>query len=175
MNLVLSLSHLIDCEYSLSREIHETEHDDTSANDVNPSSGNDDEVVVLDKSIEDKEEIEAIDKFYESGCCSLGPKNTACWTQFKRKSVIAPDRFFGLFKRQFRRSTIDTMYDIVRAVKESTIAGKNIPVPTVDPGPLGTRNCQWYDWTPFLGNFFAQFQVYLYTITSKYRRSMKVK
>ena len=65
---------------------------------------------------------------------------------------FAPDRFFGLFKRQFRRATVDTMYDIIRVMKESTIAGKNIPIPTVDP--IGARNCQWYDWTSFLGNYF---------------------
>ena len=46
---------------------------------------------------------------------------------------LAPDRFFGLFKRQFRRATVDTMQDIMCVVKESSISGNNIPYPTIDP------------------------------------------
>ena len=65
---------------------------------------------------------------------------------------FAPDRFFGLFKRQFRRATVDTMVDVMRVMKESSVAGKNIPNPTVDA--LGQRNCEWYDWSSFLGEYF---------------------
>ena len=43
---------------------------------------------------------------------------------------FAPDCFFGLFKRQFRSTTVDTMYNMVRVMKESSVAGKNIPMPT---------------------------------------------
>ena len=66
---------------------------------------------------------------------------------------FVPDRFFGLFKRQFCRATVDSMYDIVHVMKESSIAGKNIPNPIVDQ--TGRRNCTWYDWSSFLGEYFC--------------------
>ena len=44
---------------------------------------------------------------------------------------FAFDRFFSLFKRQVRSTTVDTMYDVVRMMKESSVAGKNILMPTV--------------------------------------------
>ena len=60
---------------------------------------------------------------------------------------FAPDRFFGLFKRQFRRATVDTLQDIVRVMRESSTAGKNNPQLTVDP--TGSREVEWYDWSSF--------------------------
>ena len=65
---------------------------------------------------------------------------------------FAPDRFFGLFKRQFRKATVDTLQDISRVMTESSKAGKNIPVPTVDF--FGKRNCEWYEWSTFLSQYF---------------------
>lgn len=66
---------------------------------------------------------------------------------------FAPDRFFGLFKRQFWSATVDTMYNVVRVMKESSVAGKNIPMPTVDFS--GKRNLEWYDWSSLLGQYFC--------------------
>ena len=34
---------------------------------------------------------------------------------------FAPDRFFALFKKVYRKSVVDTIEDAVRAVKESSI------------------------------------------------------
>lgn len=67
---------------------------------------------------------------------------------------LAPDRFFGLIKKVYRRSAADTLQDLGRIVTESTIAGKNIPEYTVDM--LGRRNVTWYDWTAFLAQFFKR-------------------
>ena len=38
---------------------------------------------------------------------------------------FAPYRFFGLFKRLYLLSLVDTMTDIVRVVKESSSSGRN--------------------------------------------------
>lgn len=39
---------------------------------------------------------------------------------------FAPDRYFGLFKIRFRRSTIDTLQDVVKCVGDCTIGGKAV-------------------------------------------------
>ena len=65
---------------------------------------------------------------------------------------FAPDCFFGLFKRLYRRSLIDTMTDIVRAMKESSSSGKNQVQLTVTP--LGSREVHWIDWSHFFHSFF---------------------
>ena len=46
----------------------------------------------LDKSVEDEKETEAIDKLYSSPCCSLGPNNSACWSQFNCQAVMNAHR-----------------------------------------------------------------------------------
>ena len=46
---------------------------------------------------------------------------------------FAPDRFFGLFKRLYRRSLVDTTTDIVCVMRESSSSGKNQPQITVTP------------------------------------------
>ena len=66
---------------------------------------------------------------------------------------FSPDRFFGLIKKVYRRSSADTLHDLGRIVTESTTAGKNIPEYTCDT-TTGQRNVTWYDWTTFLGQFF---------------------
>ena len=48
---------------------------------------------------------------------------------------------------------MDMMYDVVRVMKESSVAGKNIPMPTVDFSR--TRNCDWYDWSSLFGRYFC--------------------
>ena len=42
--------------------------------------------------MEDQKEVEVIDKLYSSPYCSLGPKKSACWSQFNRKAVIRAHR-----------------------------------------------------------------------------------
>ena len=44
------------------------------------------------------------------------------------------------------------MYDVVRVMKESSVAGKIIPMPTVYFS--GKRNLEWYDWSSLLGQYF---------------------
>ena len=78
----------LDCEYGLSAENGDETELDVSVDPSSNTSGNEDQEANLDKSIEDENEIQAIDIFYGSACCSLGPKKAACWTQFHRKSVI---------------------------------------------------------------------------------------
>ena len=65
---------------------------------------------------------------------------------------FAPDRFFGLFKRLFRRSLVDTMTDVVRVVKESSPSGKNKAQLTVTSS--GSREVHWIDWSQFFQHFF---------------------
>lgn len=40
---------------------------------------------------------------------------------------FAPDRYFGLIKKRYRRACVDTIVDLARVVKESTTTGQNIP------------------------------------------------
>lgn len=65
---------------------------------------------------------------------------------------FAPDRFFGLFKRLYRVSLVDTMTDIVRVVEESSTSGKNKAQLTVSPS--GSREVHWIDWSEFFREFF---------------------
>ena len=65
---------------------------------------------------------------------------------------FAPDCFFGLFKRLYRLSLVDTMTDRVRVVKESSSSGKNQAELTVTP--LGLREVYWIDWSQFFQHFF---------------------
>ena len=65
---------------------------------------------------------------------------------------FAPDRFFGLFKRLYRWSQVDTITDIVRVVKESSPSGKNLSQLTVSP--TGSREVHWIDWLTFFQSFF---------------------
>ena len=57
-----------------------------------PFTDDQDQHIDLDKSVEDQKEVEAIDKLYSSPCCSLGPKKSACWSQFNRKAVVRAHR-----------------------------------------------------------------------------------
>ena len=55
----------------------------------------------LDHSMEDQEEAEAIEAFFEKEkCCSLGPKKSACWKQFQRKFLIDARRDSVQLQRQ---------------------------------------------------------------------------
>jgi hypothetical protein len=66
---------------------------------------------------------------------------------------FAPDRMFGLLKREYARSTIDTICDVVAAVQRSSPGGHNAAQLTVDP--LSQQQyVKWYDWSSFLERFF---------------------
>ena len=65
---------------------------------------------------------------------------------------FAPYRFFGLFKRLYLLSLVDTMTDIVRVVKESSSSGKNQVQLTITS--LGSREVHWIDWSQFFQRFF---------------------
>ena len=65
---------------------------------------------------------------------------------------FAPDRFFGLFKRLYRRSLVDTMIDVVRVVEESSSSGKNKAQLTFSMS--GSREVHWIDWSQFFQNVF---------------------
>ena len=40
---------------------------------------------------------------------------------------FSPDRFFGLFKKAFCRSTVSTIFEISQQVEVSTATGQSIP------------------------------------------------
>lgn len=65
---------------------------------------------------------------------------------------FAPDRFFGLFKKQFRRSCVDTMIEVARVVEKSTITGKNKA--QLISNLQGEKEVQFYQWTAYLQQFF---------------------
>ncbi len=66
---------------------------------------------------------------------------------------FAPDRFFGLLKKTYRRTTVSSLPEIEKMVAASSIAGKNIPQVIVDSS--GKRHVIWYDWSSFLSPYFT--------------------
>ena len=60
--------------------------------------------------------------------------------------------FFGLHKKRYRRSSVDTIVDIVRVVNESRITGHNKPQLIRDLD--GKQYVEFYQWTSFLQQFF---------------------
>ena len=65
---------------------------------------------------------------------------------------FAPDRFFGLIKRLYRRTCVSTLAD----VRNSTTQGQNIPQCTVDL-QSGKRYVTWYSWSEYLNTLFRSF------------------
>ena len=65
---------------------------------------------------------------------------------------FAPDRFFGLFKRRYRHSQVNTLVDVALAVETSTTTGQNKVQLTVDE--RGTRQVKYFDWSAFFGTVF---------------------
>ena len=60
---------------------------------------------------------------------------------------FAPDRYFGLLKKRYRRSCVDTIVDIACVVKESTTTGHNIP--QLIRSHDGVKHVQFYQWKVF--------------------------
>ena len=69
---------------------------------------------------------------------------------------FASDRFFGLIKKRYRRSSVDTLNDIVCVVKESTTTKQNKAqlIRSLD----GVKNGVFFQWTVFLQQFFKSIQ-----------------
>ena len=66
---------------------------------------------------------------------------------------FAPDRFFGLFKKKFRTSNVETMLDMARVVRSTTDKATNIPQLVVDPTSQ-EQLVHVYKWSEFLLCFF---------------------
>ena len=66
---------------------------------------------------------------------------------------FAPDRFFGVFKKKFRMSNVETMLDMASVVRSSTDQAVNIPQLIVDPITQEQLVCV-YKWSEFLDKFF---------------------
>ena len=57
---------------------------------------------------------------------------------------FAPDRFFGMVKKNYKRTFVSTLDDIQNVVKKSMLSGQNIPQGTKTTE--GRRLVTWYDW-----------------------------
>ena len=66
---------------------------------------------------------------------------------------FAPDRFFGLLKKYYRRTDVSSIGHIESVVRNSIVSGKNIPLSTVESD--GKRNVIWYNWSEFLNPNFT--------------------
>ena len=66
---------------------------------------------------------------------------------------FGPDRFFGLLKRQYKKSVICTICDIERVVKESTQNNQN-GAQLIASMNGRERYVTSYQWTSFLSQFF---------------------
>lgn len=65
---------------------------------------------------------------------------------------FSPDRFFGMFKKLFRRSSVSTLAEVVSVAERSTTSGQIIPqlIRSTD----GKLEVKFYQWTAFLSKFF---------------------
>ena len=66
---------------------------------------------------------------------------------------FAPDRFFGLFKKKFRTSYVQTMLDMAQVVRSSTDKALNLPQLIVDPVSQ-QQLVHVYKWSSFLTWYF---------------------
>ena len=67
---------------------------------------------------------------------------------------FAPDRYFGLFKIKYRKSTIDSLEDVIKCVEDSTSDNKTIAQPYGQHLGLSSRSFAYRDWGPYLGKYF---------------------
>ena len=65
---------------------------------------------------------------------------------------FSPDRFFSMFKKLFRRSSVSTLAEVVSVAERSTTSGQIVPqlIVSVD----GKLEVKFYQWTAFLSRFF---------------------
>ena len=65
---------------------------------------------------------------------------------------FAPDRFFGIFKRKYRNSDVNSLVDVCVSVTSSSITRQNKIQLIADA--MGNSLVTWYKWTGFLSEFF---------------------
>ena len=70
---------------------------------------------------------------------------------------FSPDHFFGLFKKLYMHSSVDTIQGIATLVKQSSLKGQNIPQLICDSN--GHHMVHFYNWTSFLRHFLNKFQI----------------
>ena len=66
---------------------------------------------------------------------------------------FAPDRFFGLFKKKFRTSNVETVLDMAKVVRSTTDQAINIPQLIADP-TTQQQLVHVHKWSEFLARFF---------------------
>ena len=60
--------------------------------------------------------------------------------------------FLGLVKKSYRHTTVSSLPEIEKMVRNSSVAGKNIPQPTIDSA--GKLWVVWCNWSSFLSDQF---------------------
>ena len=58
-----------------------------------------------------------------------------------------------MIKKAYRRTVVSSLPELEKVVEKSSIAGKNIPMPTIDS--TGKRHVVWYNWNEFLSKKFC--------------------
>jgi hypothetical protein len=65
---------------------------------------------------------------------------------------FSPDRYFGLFKKVFRRSSVSTLAEISAVADRATTSGQIVPQVIRDVA--GKKLVTFYQWSAYLGQFF---------------------
>ena len=65
---------------------------------------------------------------------------------------FSPDRFFGLIKRNYRRTNVSSLAEIVKVVEESTQGGQNKAFVIGSEPP--SKRFYYYDWAQFLSSYY---------------------
>lgn len=68
---------------------------------------------------------------------------------------FSPDRSFGILKKKYSRSTVDTIIDLKECVKSSSHKGLQGATITLDPR-TNEHQVIWSDWTSFLDQLFVK-------------------
>ena len=65
---------------------------------------------------------------------------------------FSTDRYFGLFKKAFRRSSVSTLTEISAVAKRATSLGEIVPQLICDVARK--KLVTFYQWSAYLGQFF---------------------
>ena len=65
---------------------------------------------------------------------------------------FAPDRFFGLIKKAYWHTKVETIGCIARVVQNSSVVGANVP--QLLKGQSGDWEVLFYDWASFFQEYF---------------------
>ena len=66
---------------------------------------------------------------------------------------FSPDRYFGLFKKVFRRSSVSTLAEISAVAERATSSGQIVPQVIRDVA--GKKLVTFYQWSTYLCQFFC--------------------